>query len=113
MDELAGDMPLWVERLVLAAHHRVHDNRRAVVESAGRVVAQDDGEGDALGMAAYPAQREQVVAVQAGVADLHAHPPLRHVRLGPLATSWVTLPRAVNCFRVDSPGGFFLPSPYR
>jgi hypothetical protein len=36
------------------------------------------------GVTAQPPQREQVVAVQTGVADLHAHPPRRHVRLRPL-----------------------------
>jgi hypothetical protein len=47
---------------VFAAHHRVNDGRRAVVERAGRVAAQDDGVGDALGVTAQSAQREQVVA---------------------------------------------------
>ena len=46
VDELAGDVPLGIERLVttpvIAAHHRVDDDRRAVIQSAGRVVAQDD-----------------------------------------------------------------------
>ena len=89
VDELAGDVPLWIERLVpapvLAPHHRVDDDWRAVVEGASRVVAQDDRVGDPFGVPAHSAQREQVVAVQAGVADPHAHPPVGHVRVGPLA----------------------------
>src|SRR5207247_491064 len=45
VDELARDVPLGIERLVtapiIAAHYRINDDRGAVVQSAGRVVAQD------------------------------------------------------------------------
>ena len=88
MDELAGDVPLGVERLVaapvVATHQWVDDDRRAVVQGAGRVVAQDDGVGDPFGVPAHPEQREEVVAVKTGVADLNAHPRVGHVRFGPL-----------------------------
>ena len=89
MDELAGDVPAGIERLVaapvVAPHQRVNDDRGAIVQSAGRVVAQDDGVGNALGVPADPAQREKVVAIQAGVAHLNAHPAFGHVRRGQLA----------------------------
>jgi hypothetical protein len=36
-------------------------------------------------MPTYPEQREKIMAIQAGVADLHADPPFRYVRIRPLA----------------------------
>lgn len=75
-----------IERLitapVIATHHRVDEERCAVVQSAGRIVAQDDGVADALRMSTDPPQREKVVAIQTGVGDLHAHPIRGHVRFG-------------------------------
>ena len=76
MDELARNVPLGIKRLVItpiiAAHHRVNNDRCAVIQSSGPVVAQDDWIGDALGMPTDPAQREKIVAIKAGVTDLHA-----------------------------------------
>ena len=48
-------------------HHRVDDDRRTVIQNPCRVIAQNDGIGDALGMPADPLQRENVVAIQTGV----------------------------------------------
>src|SRR5687767_542240 len=71
VDELAWNVPCWIERLVatpvITAHHGVDDHRRAVLERAGRVVAEDQWELDPFGMPADAAQREEIVAIQAGV----------------------------------------------
>jgi hypothetical protein len=89
VDEFAGNVPLRIERLVTAPvrapHHGVDDDRCAVIQVAGRVVAQDDGISDAFGVPTHSPKREQVVPIQTGVTDLHAHPALGHVRFGLLS----------------------------
>src|SRR6266700_2463459 len=60
-------------------------------------------------MATDPAQREKIVAIAAGVADLHAHPAFGHLRLEPLADlqrrKWIVGSgvRGVNCEHLCSP----------
>ena len=69
-NELAGNVPSGIKRFVAtpirAPHHWVDDDR-AIIQSAGRVVAQNHWIANALGMRSDPAEREQVMAIEARV----------------------------------------------
>src|ERR1700730_18796233 len=67
---------------IVASHHRIDDDRRSIIERAGTVIAHDDRERNPFRVRGDPAQRKQVMAVEAGVRDLYPYPSLLHVRLG-------------------------------
>src|ERR1700680_4303778 len=100
--EFAKNMPVWVERFVIApivaSHYRIDDDRRSIIERARTVIAHDDGERNPLPVRRDPAQRKQVMAVEGGVRELYPHPSLPHVRLGllpePQRGEWIVAVRA-------------------
>jgi hypothetical protein len=82
-------VPVRIERLIVApvvtAQNRVNRDKRSIVHGASAVVAKDHWESDSLWVGCDPAQRKNVVSIQARVRYLDSQPTLGHLRFREIA----------------------------